>query len=39
MTTTTRLVVVKGATHLFEEPGKLDEVARLSIEWFRQYLK
>ena len=39
MTATTRLVLVKGATHLFEEPGKLDEVARLSIEWFRQYLK
>ena len=39
MTATTRLVVVKGATHLFEEPGKLDEVARLSIEWFRQHLK
>ena len=28
------LVVVPGATHLFEEPGALDEVARLATEWF-----
>ncbi len=28
------LVVVPGATHLFEEPGKLEEVARLSRAWF-----
>lgn len=27
------LEVVPGATHLFEEPGKLEEVARLSAEW------
>jgi putative phosphoribosyl transferase len=33
-----RLVVVPGATHLFEEPGALDEVARLAAEWFRSYL-
>jgi putative phosphoribosyl transferase len=30
----TRLVVVPGATHLFEEPGTLDEVARLAAMWF-----
>jgi putative phosphoribosyl transferase len=30
----TRLVVVPGATHLFEEPGALDEVARLAAAWF-----
>jgi putative phosphoribosyl transferase len=34
-----RLEIVKGATHLFEEPGKLDEVAKLSIEWFKIHLK
>jgi putative phosphoribosyl transferase len=33
-----RLVIVPGATHLFEEPGALDEVARLAREWFQQYL-
>jgi putative phosphoribosyl transferase len=27
-----------GATHLFEEPGALDEVARLAREWFERYL-
>ncbi len=29
-----RLSVVPGATHLFEEPGTLDEAARLATEWF-----
>ena len=33
-----KLVVVPGATHLFEEPGTLEEVARLAAEWFTQYL-
>src|SRR5262249_1412213 len=33
-----QLVVVPGATHLFEEPGTLDEVARLAAEWFSRYL-
>jgi putative phosphoribosyl transferase len=28
------LEIVPGASHLFEEPGKLKEVARLSIDWF-----
>jgi len=32
-----RLAVVPGATHLFEEPGALEEVARLSREWFRDH--
>lgn len=32
------LKIVPGATHLFEEPGKLEEVARLAAEWFRYYL-
>jgi putative phosphoribosyl transferase len=33
-----RLEIVKGATHLFEEPGALEEVAQMSREWFTQYL-
>ncbi|MGZ6126476.1 MAG: hypothetical protein ACXWLR_16015, partial [Myxococcales bacterium] len=33
-----RLVVVPGATHLFEEPGALDTVARLASGWFTQHL-
>jgi putative phosphoribosyl transferase len=32
------LVIVPGATHLFEEEGKLQEVARLTAEWFKKYL-
>jgi dienelactone hydrolase len=32
-----RLVIVPGATHLFEEPGALDAVARLAREWFERY--
>jgi len=32
------LVVVPGATHLFEEPGALDEVARLAERHFTRYL-
>jgi pimeloyl-ACP methyl ester carboxylesterase len=33
-----QLVIVAGATHLFEEPGALDEVARLAREWFQRHL-
>ncbi|HEX9369588.1 MAG TPA: dienelactone hydrolase family protein [Roseiflexaceae bacterium] len=33
-----QLVIVPGATHLFEEPGALDEVAQLAREWFERYL-
>ena len=33
------LKIVPGATHLFEEPGKLEEVARLAAEWFRRHLQ
>ena len=29
-----KLEIVPGATHLFEEPGKLEEVAKLSVDWF-----
>lgn len=31
------LVIVPGATHLFEEPGTLEEVARLAAVWFKRY--
>src|SRR2546425_6796775 len=30
--------IVPGATHLFEEPGKLEEVAHLAADWFQLYL-
>jgi pimeloyl-ACP methyl ester carboxylesterase len=33
-----QLVIVPGATHLFEEPGALDEVARLARDWFQRHL-
>jgi dienelactone hydrolase len=33
-----QLVVIPGATHLFEEPGALEEVARLAAEWFTRHL-
>ena len=32
------LVIVPGATHLFEEPGTLEQVARVAAAWFRKYL-
>ncbi len=30
--------IVPGATHLFEEPGTLEEVARVAADWFRKHL-
>jgi len=33
-----RIDIVPGATHLFEEPGALEEVARLARDWFTQHL-
>jgi dienelactone hydrolase len=33
-----QLVIIPGATHLFEEPGALDKVARYAREWFERYL-
>lgn len=33
-----RLEIIPGATHLFEEPGALEQVQRLAADWFRQYL-
>ena len=32
-----KLVIVPGATHLFEEPGTLEEVARLAAAWFARH--
>jgi putative phosphoribosyl transferase len=32
------MVVVPGATHLFEEPGTLEEVARQAAAWFKRHL-
>ena len=32
------LVIVPGASHLFEEPGTLERVAQLAAEWFQTYL-
>ena len=30
--------IIPGATHLFEEPGKLMEVANMAIAWYKEYL-
>ena len=32
-----RLVIVPGATHLFEEPGTLEQVAEHALAWFQQH--
>src|SRR5262249_5831454 len=32
------LIIIPGATHLFEEPGALEDVARLARDWFIRYL-
>jgi len=34
-----RLWIVPGATHLFEEPGTLEQVAQLAADWFKTRLK
>src|ERR1700716_1140593 len=36
---TKQLVIIPGATHLFEEPGALEQVAALASEWFLRYLE
>lgn len=38
LTAPKELVIVPGATHLFEEPGTLEEVARLAAAWFSRHL-
>jgi dipeptidyl aminopeptidase/acylaminoacyl peptidase len=32
-----RLAIVPGATHLFEEPGTLDQVVDLAADWFETH--
>ncbi|MGH1570378.1 dienelactone hydrolase family protein [Methylobacterium sp. P31] len=39
LTCVKRLVVVPGASHLFEEPGTLETVAQHAARWFREHLK
>jgi putative phosphoribosyl transferase len=39
MTAPSELVVVRGASHLFEEPGTLDQVIGLAARWFTSHLK
>ncbi|MBU6430174.1 MAG: dienelactone hydrolase family protein, partial [Cyanobacteria bacterium REEB65] len=34
-----KIVLIPGATHLFEEPGTLEEVARLAAQWFVEHLR
>jgi pimeloyl-ACP methyl ester carboxylesterase len=38
LTCETRLEIVPGASHLFEEPGALEHVARLARDWFARWL-
>src|SRR3954463_6315790 len=38
MSASVKLEIVPGASHLFEEPGTLGEVARLARDWFERYL-
>ena len=33
------LCIIPGATHLFEEPGKMEEVSDLAVDWFLKHLK
>jgi pimeloyl-ACP methyl ester carboxylesterase len=33
-----QLRIIPGATHLFQEPGALDDVASIAAGWFKRYL-
>jgi dienelactone hydrolase len=33
-----QLVIVPGATHLFEEPGAMEQVVHLALDWFERYV-
>jgi hypothetical protein len=33
-----QLIIIPGATHLFEKPGTLEQVAAQAGKWFRRYL-
>ena len=39
MTAHVELEIVPGATHLFEEPGTLEQVCELAADWFERYLR
>lgn len=39
MTNINKIQIIPAATHLFSEPGKLEEVAKTATEWFTNYLK
>lgn len=39
LSTTKQLIIVPGASHLFEEPGTLEQVANLAQKWFSKYLE
>jgi pimeloyl-ACP methyl ester carboxylesterase len=39
MKTVRKMEIVPGASHLFEEPGALEIVARLATDWFKKYLR
>ena len=39
MTAPVELEIVPGATHLFEEPGTLEQVMNLAAAWFRRHLE
>ena len=39
MTAEKKLTIIPGATHLFEEPGTLEQVAKFSKDWFLRYLR
>jgi putative phosphoribosyl transferase len=39
MTAIVELQIVPGATHLFEEPGTLQQVMELAARWFHRHLE
>jgi len=39
MRSETELKIIQGATHLFEEPGALEQVAKLATDWFVNHLR
>jgi putative phosphoribosyl transferase len=39
MTCEKKFIIVPGATHLFEEPGTLKQVAEHAGRWFQRYLQ
>jgi putative phosphoribosyl transferase len=33
-----QLAIVPGATHLFEDPGALEEVSKMALDWFHNHM-